>query len=26
MFALRASELDTAAELILEYARTCGPN
>jgi membrane associated rhomboid family serine protease len=26
MFALRASELDTAAELVLEYARTCGPN
>jgi membrane associated rhomboid family serine protease len=26
MFVLRASELDTAAELVLEYARTCGPN
>lgn len=26
MFALRASELDTAAELVIEYARTCGPN
>jgi len=26
MFALRAAELDTAAELVLEYARTCGPN
>ncbi|SES45393.1 Membrane associated serine protease, rhomboid family [Lentzea albida] len=26
MFALRATELDTAAELVLEYARTCGPN
>lgn len=26
MFALRSTELDTAAELVLEYARTCGPN
>jgi membrane associated rhomboid family serine protease len=26
MLALRAAELDTAAELVLEYTRTCSPN
>lgn len=26
MFVMRAAELDTTAELILEYSRTCGPN